>query len=139
RRSPSPKTQPQLEEGEFLSSEEDSTTRWSPELDRVYYNIMAPGHHATNLAGGAPRIAEGALGTAFGVGGGIPGRVGLQAVGAAIPAVVVYNVFARSIAGHGAGLGDDAAEVLRLVSRTSSALSAPTSPARRATPLSAIE
>jgi len=36
---------------------------------------------------------------------------------AAIPAVVIYNVFARSIAGYRAGLGDAAAEVLRLVSR----------------------
>src|SRR5438270_787416 len=36
---------------------------------------------------------------------------------AAIPAVVIYNMFARSIAGYRAGLGDAAAEVLRLVSR----------------------
>jgi biopolymer transport protein ExbB len=36
---------------------------------------------------------------------------------AAIPAVVIYNVFARSIAGYRALLGDAAAEVLRLVSR----------------------
>jgi hypothetical protein len=31
--------------------------------------------------------------------------------------VVIYNVFARSIAGYRARLGDAAAEVLRLVSR----------------------
>jgi biopolymer transport protein ExbB len=34
---------------------------------------------------------------------------------AAIPAVVIYNVFARSIAGYRAELDDAAAEVLRLV------------------------
>jgi biopolymer transport protein ExbB len=34
---------------------------------------------------------------------------------AAIPAVVIYNVFARSIAGCRAELDDAAAEVLRLV------------------------
>ena len=36
---------------------------------------------------------------------------------AAIPAVIIYNVFARSIAGYRALLGDAAAEVLRLASR----------------------
>ena len=36
---------------------------------------------------------------------------------AAIPAVVIYNVFARSIGGYRALLGDTSAEVLRLVSR----------------------
>jgi hypothetical protein len=35
----------------------------------------------------------------------------------AIPAAVIYNMFARSIAGYRAGLEDAAAEVLRLVSR----------------------
>ena len=60
--------------------------------------------HTTNLAVVAPGIAEALLATAFGL-------------AAAIPAVVIYNVFARSIAGYRALLGDAAAEVLRLVSR----------------------
>ena len=58
--------------------------------------------HTTNLAVVAPGIAEALLATAFGL-------------AAAIPAVVIYNVFARSIAGYRALLGDAAAEVLRLV------------------------
>jgi biopolymer transport protein ExbB len=83
--------------------------------------------HTTNLAVVAPGIAEALLATAFGL-------------AAAIPAVVIYNVFARSIAGYRAGLGDAAAEVLRLVSRDlERAAVAPTSSARRATPLSAVE
>jgi biopolymer transport protein ExbB len=60
--------------------------------------------HTTNLAVVAPGIAEALLATAFGL-------------AAAIPAVVIYNVFARSIAGYRALLGDTSAEVLRLVSR----------------------
>ncbi len=83
--------------------------------------------HTTNLAVVAPGIAEALLATAFGL-------------AAAIPAVVIYNVFARSIAGYRAGLGDAAAEVLRLVSRDlERAAAAPPSPARRATPLSVAE
>jgi biopolymer transport protein ExbB len=58
----------------------------------------------TNLAVVAPGIAEALLATAFGL-------------AAAIPAVVIYNVFARSISGYRALLGDASAEVLRLVSR----------------------
>ena len=58
----------------------------------------------TNLAVVAPGIAEALLATAFGL-------------VAAIPAVVIYNVFARQIAGYRALLGDASAEVLRLVSR----------------------
>jgi biopolymer transport protein ExbB len=58
----------------------------------------------TNLAVVAPGIAEALLATAFGL-------------AAAIPAVVIYNVFARSIAGYRALLDDTSAEVLRLVSR----------------------
>ena len=58
----------------------------------------------TNLAVVAPGIAEALLATAFGL-------------AAAIPAVVIYNVFARSIAGYRSQLGDTSAEVLRLVSR----------------------
>ena len=72
--------------------------------------------HATNLAIVAPGIAEALLATAFGL-------------AAAIPAVVIYNAFARTIAGYRAQLGDAAAEVLRLVGRDldrSAAASAPT-------------
>jgi biopolymer transport protein ExbB len=60
--------------------------------------------HTTNLAVVAPGIAEALLATAFGL-------------AAAIPAVVIYNMFARSIAAYRAQLGDASAEVLRLVSR----------------------
>jgi biopolymer transport protein ExbB len=83
--------------------------------------------HTTNLAVVAPGIAEALLATAFGL-------------AAAIPAVVIYNVFARSIAGYRAMLGDAAAEVLRLVSRDleRSGLASP-SAARRTAPLSAAE
>src|SRR6266849_6633069 len=58
--------------------------------------------HATNLAIVAPGIAEALLATALGL-------------AAAIPAVVIYNVFSRSIAGYRALFADAAAEVLRLV------------------------
>ncbi|WP_075217771.1 tonB-system energizer ExbB [Mongoliimonas terrestris] len=58
----------------------------------------------TNLAVVAPGIAEALLATAIGL-------------VAAIPAVVIYNAFARAIAGYRAGLADAAAEVQRLVSR----------------------
>ena len=74
----------------------------------------------------APGIAEALLATAFGL-------------AAAIPAVVIYNVFARSIAGYRAGLGDAAAEVLRLVSRDLERAVVPAPSARRASPLSAVE
>ena len=60
--------------------------------------------HTTNLAVVAPGIAEALLATA----------VGLVA---AIPAVVIYNVFARSIAGYRHALSDAAAEVLQHLSR----------------------
>jgi biopolymer transport protein ExbB len=60
--------------------------------------------HTTNLAVVAPGIAEALLATAFGL-------------AAAIPAVVIYNTFARSISGYRALLGDTSAAVLRLVSR----------------------
>jgi biopolymer transport protein ExbB len=52
----------------------------------------------------APGIAEALLATAFGL-------------AAAIPAVVLYNIFSRSIAGYRALLGDAVAEVFRSVSR----------------------
>ena len=58
----------------------------------------------TNLAVVAPGIAEALLATAIGL-------------VAAIPAVVIYNVFARWISGYRAMLGDAAAGVERLVSR----------------------
>ncbi|MGQ9366010.1 tonB-system energizer ExbB [Azospirillum sp. A39] len=58
----------------------------------------------TNLAVVAPGIAEALLATAIGL-------------VAAIPAVVIYNVFARAISGYRALLGDASAEILRLVSR----------------------
>jgi biopolymer transport protein ExbB len=58
----------------------------------------------TNLAVVAPGIAEALLATAMGL-------------VAAIPAVVIYNAFARSISGYKALLLDASAELLRLVSR----------------------
>jgi biopolymer transport protein ExbB len=77
----------------------------------------------TNLAVVAPGIAEALLATAFGL-------------AAAIPAVVIYNVFARSISGYRALLGDASAEVLRLVSRDLERPAA-ASPARRGASLPA--
>jgi biopolymer transport protein ExbB len=58
----------------------------------------------TNLAVVAPGIAEALLATAIGL-------------VAAIPAVVIYNIFARSITGYRQLLADAAAGVERLVSR----------------------
>ncbi len=58
----------------------------------------------TNLAVVAPGIAEALLATALGL-------------VAAIPAVVIYNYFARSISGYRALLADGSAAVLQLVSR----------------------
>ena len=58
----------------------------------------------TNLAVVAPGIAEALLATAIGL-------------FAAIPAVIIYNQFARSISSYKGLLGDASAEVLRLVSR----------------------
>ncbi|MEP9370217.1 tonB-system energizer ExbB [Xanthobacter sp. VNH20] len=58
----------------------------------------------TNLAVVAPGIAEALLATAIGL-------------VAAIPAVVIYNVFARAIANYKATLGDSSSEVLRHLSR----------------------
>ena len=60
--------------------------------------------HTTNLAVVAPGIAEALLATALGL-------------VAAIPAVVMYNMFARWIAGYRALHADAAAEILRIVSR----------------------
>ncbi|WP_206020439.1 tonB-system energizer ExbB [Rhodovarius crocodyli] len=58
----------------------------------------------TNLAVVAPGIAEALLATAIGL-------------VAAIPAVVLYNAFTRSIAGQKAKLADSSTEVMRLLSR----------------------
>ena len=58
----------------------------------------------TNLAVVAPGIAEALLATAIGL-------------VAAIPAVVIYNHFARQVAGYRILMGDASAEVLRLLSR----------------------
>ena len=60
--------------------------------------------HTTNLAVVAPGIAEALLATALGL-------------AAAIPAVVLYNMFARSLAARRALYADGTAEILRLASR----------------------
>ena len=60
--------------------------------------------HTTNLAVVAPGIAEALLATAIGL-------------VAAIPAVVMYNMFSRWNAGHRALQADASAAVMRLVSR----------------------
>jgi biopolymer transport protein ExbB len=60
--------------------------------------------HTTNLAVVAPGIAEALLATAFGL-------------AAAIPAVVIYNSFARSIAHYRALFADTSVEVLTLIGR----------------------
>nr|WP_308469030.1 tonB-system energizer ExbB [Azorhizobium oxalatiphilum] len=58
----------------------------------------------TNLAVVAPGIAEALLATAIGL-------------VAAIPAVIIYNVFARAISNYKASLADTSAEVMRHLSR----------------------
>ena len=60
--------------------------------------------HTTNLAVVAPGIAEALLATAFGL-------------AAAIPAVVIYNAFARSTGSYRAVLSDASVAILRLLSR----------------------
>jgi len=60
--------------------------------------------HTTNLAVVAPGIAEALLATALGL-------------VAAIPAVMIYNVLARSTAHYRALIGDASAQVMNLVSR----------------------
>ena len=60
--------------------------------------------NTTNLAVVAPGIAEALLATAFGL-------------VAAIPAVIIYNLFARGIAGYQSVLGDASTEAMRLLSR----------------------
>ncbi len=60
--------------------------------------------HTTNLAVVAPGIAEALLATALGL-------------VAAIPAVVMYNMFSRWVAGYRALNADASAEIMRLISR----------------------
>jgi biopolymer transport protein ExbB len=60
--------------------------------------------HTTNLAVVAPGIAEALLATAFGL-------------VAAIPAVVIYNAFARATGSYRAVLADSSVAILRLLSR----------------------
>jgi biopolymer transport protein ExbB len=60
--------------------------------------------HTTNLAVVAPGIAEALLATAFGL-------------AAAIPAVVIYNTFARSMANYRALFADTSVEILALIGR----------------------
>jgi len=60
--------------------------------------------HTTNLAVVAPGIAEALLATAFGL-------------AAAIPAVVIYNLFARATGGYRAVIADASVAVMRLISR----------------------
>jgi biopolymer transport protein ExbB len=60
--------------------------------------------HTTNLAVVAPGIAEALLATALGL-------------VAAIPAVMIYNVLARSTTHYRALIGDASAQVMKLVSR----------------------
>ena len=60
--------------------------------------------HTTNLAVVAPGIAEALLATATGL-------------VAAIPAVVIYNIFARALGGYKAQLADLSASLMRLASR----------------------
>jgi biopolymer transport protein ExbB len=80
----------------------------------------------TNLAVVAPGIAEALLATAIGL-------------VAAIPAVVIYNVFSRQIASYRALLADASAEVLRLVGRDLDRAAAPQPAGRRGMTLSAAE
>jgi len=81
----------------------------------------------TNLAVVAPGIAEALLATAIGL-------------VAAIPAVIIYNVFARAITGYRALLSDASGEVLQHLSRDldreqrQAALQAAAAVVRRATP-----
>ncbi|MND62675.1 Biopolymer transport protein ExbB [compost metagenome] len=76
----------------------------------------------TNLAVVAPGIAEALLATAIGL-------------VAAIPAVVIYNLFARSVTGYRALLADAASGVERLVSRDLDFRKVPPG-GRKATPVS---
>jgi biopolymer transport protein ExbB len=78
----------------------------------------------TNLAVVAPGIAEALLATAFGL-------------AAAIPAVVIYNLFARQLTSYRALLSDGSAEVLRIVSRDLDRAAVPPPAARPSSTLAA--
>jgi biopolymer transport protein ExbB len=80
----------------------------------------------TNLAVVAPGIAEALLATALGL-------------AAAIPAVVIYNVFSRQIGGYRELIGDASAEILRWVSRELDVPRTEPAAARRERSLSAAE
>jgi biopolymer transport protein ExbB len=80
----------------------------------------------TNLAVVAPGIAEALLATALGL-------------AAAIPAVVIYNVFSRQIGGYRDLVGDASAEILRWVSRELDVPRTEPAAARRERSLSAAE
>jgi biopolymer transport protein ExbB len=79
--------------------------------------------HTTNLAVVAPGIAEALLATALGL-------------AAAIPAVVIYNMFSRSIANYRALYADGTAAILRAASRDLDCTS-PRIPVRGSTNLAA--
>jgi biopolymer transport protein ExbB len=72
--------------------------------------------HTTNLAVVAPGIAEALLATALGL-------------VAAIPAVMIYNVLARSTTHYRALVGDASAQVMKLVSRDLDRARLPSAPA----------
>ena len=74
--------------------------------------------HTTNLAVVAPGIAEALLATAFGL-------------AAAIPAVVIYNLFARATGGYRAVIADASVAVMRLLSRDLDRQHAASTEARR--------
>ena len=82
--------------------------------------------HTTNLAVVAPGIAEALLATALGL-------------VAAIPAVVMYNMFSRWIAGYRALNADAAAEILRIISRDLDRGTFDQRPAERRRAISAAE
>jgi biopolymer transport protein ExbB len=82
--------------------------------------------HTTNLAVVAPGIAEALLATALGL-------------VAAIPAVVMYNMFSRWIAGYRALHADAAAEILRIISRDLDRGTFNQRPADRRRSISAVE
>ena len=82
--------------------------------------------HTTNLAVVAPGIAEALLATALGL-------------VAAIPAVVMYNMFSRWIAGYRALHADAAAEILRIISRDLDRGAFDQRPAERRRAISAAE
>ena len=75
--------------------------------------------NTTNLAVVAPGIAEALLATAFGL-------------VAAIPAVIIYNVFARGITTYRSILADASTEIMRLLSRDLDRDGAAAAPVRRA-------